>query len=482
VSSPPPKPPSDQEWRPSDDEATLLARYETLGVDDNTLRRTQGALEDLVAHRFGGEESVSDEPTRFEADLSHLSVAMDITGELGRGGMAAVHAATQRTLRRRVAVKALRAEHRTPEKARQLLSEARILAALEHPAIVPVYLLATDAEGNPVIVMRAVEGKLWRHYVDEKGQLQKPASVRVEPLRWHVGVLATVCDAVEHAHGLGVLHRDLKLRNVVITESGDPYLLDWGLAAALVPNSELDLPWVADEKQLRGTPGYLAPEMAAVDGAAFGPWTDVYLLGGCLHAILTGWPRHRGRTVIEKLASAYASRPAQYSVGTPAELALIANRATAREPRARYATAGALRDALRGWLDGESVAETLAHERQALRGRQETVRIEQESVRIEQESVRIEQNALRAHTDALVREREVVRRERAALERGASFPPSPAPGARRQLLAVLTLAVLLLGTVVVAQLGPVMINGRSLWLLLLGEFLGGLLTVFVSRR
>lgn len=455
ITSPPPRgpplgsPPSD------DDEATLLAHYKTLGID--------------------GEGSTADEPTRFEVDLSHLSVAMDVMDELGRGGMAEVHAATQRTLRRSVAVKALREDNRTPQRARKLLNEARILAALEHPAIVPVYLLATDAEGHPVIVMRAVRGKLWRHFVDEHGQLDKPDSVPGEPLRWHVRVLATVCDAVHHAHTIGVLHRDLKLRNVVVTEGGDPYLIDWGLAAALEPSSELDLPWVGEEKQLCGTPGYLAPEMAAVDGAAFGPWTDVYLLGGCLHAVLTGWPRHRGRTVIEQLASAYASRPARYPDSTSPELATIANRATAREPGDRYSTAAALRDDLLRWLEGDRVARAVALERQALRGRQEVVRVEQA--------------ALREHRDALFRDQEALRRERAALGRSAEPQDSeprvaPARVRRTRILALLTLAVLLLGTVVLAQLGPAGISGRSLWLLLLGELLGGLVTVIalVPRR
>jgi len=478
----------------ADAERTLLARYETLGVERSTLTRATEEFESIELDRFDGDEiSVADEPTRVEADLSHLSMAMDMHDELGRGGMAEVHAATQRTLRRQVAVKSLREDQQTPEHARQLLSEARILAALEHPAIVPVYLLATDAMGSPVIVMRNVDGTLWRHFVDEHGELRTPDGVPGDPLRWHVRVLATICDAVHHAHGIGVLHRDLKLRNIVITDNGDPYLLDWGLAATLDKDSDLDLPYARDEQQLRGTPGYLAPEMAAVNGAAFGPWTDVYLLGGCLHALLTGWPRHRGRTVIEQLASAYASRPATYEKHVPDSLAAIANTATARDPSDRYPTAAAMRVALLNWLDGERVASAVAVERVALAGEQATVRGEAESVRAEQATVwaereknKREQSEITRQRDGLRQEQRALRKERMALlaQREDGSAISSERIRRSRVLVVLALAVLLLGTLVVGQLAPVGLTRPSLLLLLFGELLGGLLALvaLIPRR
>lgn len=475
-----------------DDEATLLVRYETLGLERSTLTRAADVFEDVEVSRIdGNEDSVSDEPTRVEADLSHLSVAMDVHDALGRGGTAEVHAATQRTLRRQVAVKALRADHRTPAYSRQLLSEARILAALEHPAIVPVYMLATDADGDPVIVMRHVDGELWRHFIDREGRLTTPASVPGDPLRWHVRVLATICDAVHHAHGIGVLHRDLKLRNVVITEGGDPYLLDWGLAAVLSPDSDLDLPFAGDEQKLRGTPGYLAPEMAAVDGAAFGPWTDVYLLGGCLHAVLTGWPRHRGRTVIEQLACAYSSRPASYPPSVPPPLGMIANRACAREPSERYPSAAAMRRDLLAWLDGERVALAVASQRQALAGEQASVRIVQQELAAEQATMSASRTRLDSERQRLRRDQDQLKAERDRLARARDAVPGPdarsaarrrvARQRRSRLIAVLALAVLLLGTVVVAVAALDLSRG-SLLLLLAGELLGGLIATAALVR
>jgi len=473
-----------------EDETTLLVRYEALGVQRAELTKPAGAFARIEDDRID-EDSVADEPTRVEADLSHLDLEMDLGDELGRGGLARVEGARQRTLRRDVALKSLRPDQRTAEHARTLLSEARILAALEHPAIVPVYMLATDAEGDPVIVMRAIEGRPWRDYVDRLGTLTRPATVPGEPLRWHVHILATVCDAVHHAHQLGVLHRDLKLRNVMITDAGHPYLLDWGLACAVRDDTGLDLPVALDEKKLRGTPGYLAPEMAAVDGTSFGPWTDVYLLGGCLHALLTGWPRHQGRTVIEQLAGAYSSRPATYGHHVPAGLAAIANRACARDPADRYPSAAAMRVALIAWLDGERLARAVAVEREALAGEHASVREVQESLRIEQATVyadqqrveherrqnEAEQRRLDKALAALAAEREELQREAARLETRSAGRHRLR---RSRLIAVLALCVLFLGTVVAGLVTTVPRSGIGL--LLVGELLGGLIAVAALVR
>jgi serine/threonine-protein kinase len=356
----------------ADDERTLMQRYSSLGFSGANLSQTLKPHPGIAeAVRIDGDEITNDapdgEPTRVAADLSSLSLALDVAERVGRGGMADVRAATQKALRRSVALKSLRKDQVNPANARQLLQEARIQGALEHPAIVPVYMLATDSGGNPVIVMRHVVGRLWRDYIDEFGTRTLPPGVDRDPLEYHVGVLMQICSAVHLAHTRGVLHRDLKLRNVMIGPLGEPYLIDWGLACALDEESELDLPWVRSEEKLRGTPGYMAPEMAAVEPENIGVRTDVYLLGGCLHAVLTGWPRHGGRTVIEQLASAYSSRPVKFEDHVPPGLAAIVNKATAREPADRYASAQALRKALGDWLDARQAQLVAAKTEQRVR-------------------------------------------------------------------------------------------------------------------
>lgn len=357
----------------ADDERTLMQRYSSLGFSGEQFSQALRPVPEIAeAIRIDGDEvSHADEelegPTRVAADLSNLSLALDVQERVGRGGMADVRAATQKALRRSVALKSLRADQVTPENARQLLQEARIQGALEHPAVLPVYMLASDGGGNPVIVMRHINGKLWRDYIDEHGNRRLPEGIRRDPLEYHVGVLMQVCSAVHVAHQRGVLHRDLKLRNVMIGSLGEPYLIDWGLACSLEPESDLDLPWVRSEEKLRGTPGYMSPEMAAVEPEKMGPRTDVYLLGGCLHAVLTGWPRHGGRTVIEQLASAYSSRPVDFPPHVPPGLATIVNIATARAPEDRYATAADLRDALGDWLDARRAQIVAAQTEQRVR-------------------------------------------------------------------------------------------------------------------
>ena len=344
----------------ADDERTLMQRYSSLGFSGEQFSQALRPVPEIAeAIRIDGDEvSHADEelegPTRVAADLSNLSLALDVQERVGRGGMADVRAATQKALRRSVALNSLRADQVTPENARQLLQEARIQGALEHPAVLPVYMLASDGGGNPVIVMRHINGKLWRDYVDEHGNRKIPEGIRRDPLEYHVGVLMQVCSAVHVAHQRGVLHRDLKLRNVMIGSLGEPYLIDWGLACSLEPESDLDLPWVRSEEKLRGTPGYMSPEMAAVEPEKMGPRTDVYLLGGCLHAVLTGWPRHGGRTVIEQLASAYSSRPVDFPPHVPPGLAAIVNIATARAPEDRYATAADMANDLERFLHKHS--------------------------------------------------------------------------------------------------------------------------------
>ncbi len=204
----------------------------------------------------------------------------------------------------------------------------------------------------------------------------------------------------------------------------------------------------------------------------------MYLLGGCLHAVLTGWPRHRGRTVIEQLASAYASRPVHYDPQVPRALAAIANRATARDPAERYPSAAAMRRELLGWLDGERVASAVAQERVALLSEQASVRIEQESIRVEQRSVREQQDALFREQEILRRERIRVEKERRELMRSAEAESAPGVDVARvrrgRVLAGLTLAVVLLGSIVLGQIGPLRLDGGGLLLLLVGELLGGL--------
>jgi serine/threonine-protein kinase len=275
---------------------------------------------------------------------------LEITGVLGEGGMGVVSLARQKAPTREVAVKSLRLGRADPAAAHRLLEEGQITGALEHPGIVPVYQLSRDADGRPAIVMKRVAGVTWRELIRESehpawGKLVGPGADR---LVWQLGVLSQVANAVHFANSRGVVHRDLKPANVMIGDFGEVYVLDWGVALRVEPAlAEHD-----HSPHPVGTPAYFAPEMLAGSGPLITVRTDVYLLGGLLHEVLTGRPPHRGPSLDAALRSARDSDPYPYPPEVPLELAAICHRAMQKEPLSRYASAQDF---------GRAVAEYLTH-------------------------------------------------------------------------------------------------------------------------
>ncbi len=270
---------------------------------------------------------------------------------LGEGGMGVVRVARQTALERDVAIKSVKQGARTGKAALALLREAWVMGRLEHPNVVPIHALGRDEAGNPVFVMKRIEGQEWHELIADPTKL--PTAAQADPLRWHLAVLLQVCNAIAFAHSRGVLHRDLKPANVMVGPFGEVYVLDWGLAVSLDP-SETRIPLAQDVADIAGTLHYMAPEMVAGKGDQLDPRSDVYLLGALLHEVLTGAPRHTGRTPMEILAAAWHSRRVDYGPEVPKELAEIANRATAFNRHDRFPSATALHDALSAFLEHRS--------------------------------------------------------------------------------------------------------------------------------
>ncbi|MCB9740321.1 MAG: protein kinase [Deltaproteobacteria bacterium] len=278
-----------------------------------------------------------------------------VLGEpLGQGGMGVVRRARQLALGREVAVKQVRADLRErgtavhADAVAKLLDEALISGHLEHPDVLPVYALGQDEAGSPLLVMKRVEGTSWAEILQDDAH---PALEGKEPIVWHLEVLMRVCRAVSYAHSRGVLHRDLKTENVMIGRFGEVYVLDWGIAVALGEGGSGALPLAIESREIVGTPSAMAPEMVMGNGALLSERTDVFLLGGILHEILTGAPRHQGRDVRALLWAAFECRPPTYAAFVPLELAAVAHRAGARLPEDRYPDADALRVALATFLE-----------------------------------------------------------------------------------------------------------------------------------
>ncbi len=264
---------------------------------------------------------------------------------IGEGGMGVVRSARQLSLGREVAVKTLRGGENRPASTRKLLHEALVTGLLEHPNIVPVYALGRSDDGAPMMVMKRIEGTVWSDVLADPAHPLLRDDPR-EPIEWHLGVLVAVCNAVHYAHSKGILHRDLKPDNVMIGLFGEVYVLDWGIAVALQDDGTGALPLAADTDTIVGTVGYMAPEMVEARGSLLSERTDVFLLGALLHHILTGKPRYTGSQIFELIFAAYQAEEYQYTNETPANLAAVCRRATARVPADRYPSADALRHAL----------------------------------------------------------------------------------------------------------------------------------------
>jgi serine/threonine-protein kinase len=261
---------------------------------------------------------------------------------LGRGGMGVVRLAEQGALRRPVAVKSLHPSRYSPAAADLLVREARVAGALEHPNILPLHDLRWTDDDGPLLVMKRIEGGSWREQLRDRPALDAA-------LDHHLGVLMDVCRAAHFAHSRGVVHRDIKPENVMVGHYGEVYLVDWGIARVL---DARDL----ETDAVLGTPSYMAPEM--VRGEAVDARTDVYLLGACLHEVLSGGPPHTGAELPDVLAHALSDEAASYAEDVPAELAAIARTACAPSPDDRYQTAEALRLAVAEFLDHRASVDT----------------------------------------------------------------------------------------------------------------------------
>lgn len=267
---------------------------------------------------------------------------------LGQGGMGTVHLAEQRSLGRHVAVKRLndgvdRALHRDT-----LLSEGWVLGSLEHPNIPPVHDAMLDANGDPLLLLKRIEGVEWARLLGDEATVRKRFGESL--LDWNLGVLDTICNALSYAHSKNIVHRDLKPENVMIGAFGEVYVLDWGLAASLHRDPAGRLPFIGDSSQPAGTPCFMAPELLHPNPGGVDKRTDVYLIGAVLYEVLVGKPPHGGSTMREVTESILRSEP-EFPDRVPRPLADICTKAMRANADDRYGSVEELQQELRSYLN-----------------------------------------------------------------------------------------------------------------------------------
>jgi eukaryotic-like serine/threonine-protein kinase len=254
---------------------------------------------------------------------------------LGSGGMAVVHRARDELLERNVAVKILRRQFASDEDfVHRFRQEARNAASLSHPSIAPVF--DTGADGDvEYIVMQLVDGPDLERVIAERGR---------HPVGEALRIATAVAEALQAAHDRGIVHRDVKPGNILLTASGEVRVVDFGIARALGA-ANTTAPGL-----LLGSVHYCSPEQ--VLGEPVGSASDVYSLGIVLYELLTGERPFDGPSpaavALQRLHT--KPRPPSYHVeGLPDGLDALVMRALERDPDRRYPTAGGLADAIRAW-------------------------------------------------------------------------------------------------------------------------------------
>jgi tRNA A-37 threonylcarbamoyl transferase component Bud32 len=247
---------------------------------------------------------------------------------IGRGGMGVVYLAERvdGEVRQRVAVKLLRGALDSSAARQRFLQERQILASLAHPNIARLIDAGHRADGHPYLVMEFVEGKRIDEYSSNL------------PVREKVALMAMVCDAIAAAHQQLVVHRDLKPANILVDASGNPRVVDFGIAKLMdEPDATMTV-----ERQL--TPDYASPEQIA--GTSIATATDIYSLGAVLYKLLTGAAPVRGML----------APPSRVCPAARGDLDAIVLKTLRVEPHERYATADKLAEDLRAWLEHRPVA------------------------------------------------------------------------------------------------------------------------------
>ncbi len=270
---------------------------------------------------------------------------------VARGGMGVVYAAEDETLQRRVALKVLDVPGTDGDLANRLMREARVLARLEHPGIVPVHDVGTLADGRVFYTMKFVEGQRVDKFIEG-----------VESVQDRLRLFLRICEAVAFAHARGVLHRDLKPANIMVGPFGEVLVMDWGLAKILrgeqqsvdlaadpeatilkkpkQPGDESDSTKssvITGHGTVMGTPGYMSPEQARGEVEVLDARSDIFSLGALLRFIL-----------MQKTQTGFIPR-------LDRSLEAICRKATAERPESRYSAVQELGQDVSRYLVGLSV-------------------------------------------------------------------------------------------------------------------------------
>lgn len=295
--------------------------------------------------------------------------------KMGSGGMGTVYLAQDAELGRKVALKVMNVADSTGALASRMMREARIVALLEHPGIVPIHDVGALDDGRVFYAMKLVQG----NRLDEYGRVQ--ASL-FDALR----IFQKVCEAVAFAHAHGVIHRDLKPENIMVGPFGEVLVMDWGVAkilgngqtdttantkdaidfrtieeADLIATLPLPSASAGDtvDGTVIGTPAYMPPEQASGQTELLDERSDVYALGAILYFLITGRPPHASLNTTdegEQTGERRPNHPQQINKKVPRAIEAVCLKAMSERREDRYASAREMADDVVRFLDGNPVS------------------------------------------------------------------------------------------------------------------------------
>jgi hypothetical protein len=273
-----------------------------------------------------------------------------ITRLIGEGGMGAVYEAEQDQPRRTVALKVIKPGLASPELLRRFAQESQALGRLQHPGIAQIYDAGTADTGygpQPYFAMEYIRGKGLREYVDAHHL----------NTRQRLEIFVKICDAVHHAHQRGLIHRDLKPGNILVDETGQPKILDFGVAR--VTDSDAQATMQTDVGQLVGTLAYMSPEQVLADPLELDTRSDVYALGVILYELLSGrLPYNIGKNLHEALQAIREEDPSKLSSinrNFRGDIETIAAKALEKDKTRRYSSAAELAADVSRYLKDEPI-------------------------------------------------------------------------------------------------------------------------------
>jgi WD40 repeat protein/tRNA A-37 threonylcarbamoyl transferase component Bud32 len=325
------------------------------GFEQATLPPSSAALEQATIPPYSKTHNTGDQPTL--APTLHIAAFTsansdgpvrrfgdyELLHEIARGGMGVVYKARQVKLNRVVALKMILAGQLAgKDDIQRFHAEAEAAANLEHPNIVPIFEVG-EHQGQHYFSMGFVEGS----------SLADKVAMGPLPPREAAGLVRKVAEAIGFAHQKGVIHRDLKPANVLLDESGEPKVTDFGLAKKVQGDSNLTA-----SGQILGTPSYMPPEQAAGKLDLVAEPADIYSLGAILYTLLSGRPPFQADNHLDTLLQVlekYPIAPRQLNPNVPRDLETVCLKCLHKEPTRRYWVAQELAEDLGRFLEGEPV-------------------------------------------------------------------------------------------------------------------------------